>query len=224
MSRIHGASIVRSGLVLHLDAANPRSYPGSGTVCSDISGNGNNATLLNGIGYSNTFKGYFVQDNVDDYIDTNYTAPTSNFTVSMWGRRTSTVYWSVLWANEVYSSSLGYMAILTGSNTLYFGRGGVFAPTITIPDSSIWSYYTFSVDASGNYNTYHNGVLLNTRNSALSSSIPKTIKIGTRHTNTGTGYVDTKYGHCSMFTIYNRALTPLEIQQNFEATRSRYNV
>jgi hypothetical protein len=224
MSLGHGTSIVRSGLVLHLDAANPKSYPGSGTVWADLSGNGNNATLVNGMGYSSTYKGYLVQDNTDDYVNTNYTAPTSNFTISMWGRRTSTVYWSVLWANETYNSALGYMAIITASNNLYFGKSGAFAPTVTIPDSSAWSYYTFSLDASGNYNTYHNGALLNTRNSTVSASIPQTIKIGTRHNNAGTGYTDTRYGHCSLFTTYNRVLSSVEIQQNFEATRGRYDI
>ena len=32
-------------LILHLDASDPRSYPGSGNVWYDLSGNGNNATL-----------------------------------------------------------------------------------------------------------------------------------------------------------------------------------
>jgi len=42
-----------NGLVLYLDAANPTSYPGSGTTWFDLSGNGYNATLIN----SPTFSG-----------------------------------------------------------------------------------------------------------------------------------------------------------------------
>jgi hypothetical protein len=40
--------IITDGLVLYLDAANTRSYPGSGTVWTDLSRVGNNGTLTNG--------------------------------------------------------------------------------------------------------------------------------------------------------------------------------
>ena len=43
-----GPKIVSSGLVLCLDAANKVSYPGSGTVWRDLSGNNNTGTLTNG--------------------------------------------------------------------------------------------------------------------------------------------------------------------------------
>jgi hypothetical protein len=45
MGFFRGPNIVRDGLVLALDAASPRSYPGSGTTWYDLSGNGNNGTL-----------------------------------------------------------------------------------------------------------------------------------------------------------------------------------
>lgn len=40
-----GNSLVTSGLAVHLDAANPASYPGSGTTWTDLSGNGYNFTV-----------------------------------------------------------------------------------------------------------------------------------------------------------------------------------
>jgi len=40
-----GPNIVKDGLVLALDAASKRSYPGSGTIWKDLSGNGNHAFL-----------------------------------------------------------------------------------------------------------------------------------------------------------------------------------
>jgi hypothetical protein len=46
------ASIVTSGLVLSLDAGNPSSYSGSGTTWFDLSGNGNNGTLVNSPSYT----------------------------------------------------------------------------------------------------------------------------------------------------------------------------
>ena len=44
MAIFYNPSIVSSGLVLALDAGNPKSYPGSGTTWTDLSGQSNNFT------------------------------------------------------------------------------------------------------------------------------------------------------------------------------------
>ena len=59
MALAHNPRIVTDGLVLCLDAANSKSYPGSGTTWYDISGNGYNATLVGTVGHSSTFGGVF---------------------------------------------------------------------------------------------------------------------------------------------------------------------
>jgi hypothetical protein len=88
MSLGHGASVVRDGLVLHLDAANIKSYPGTGTTWYDLSGNGNNAALLNGVIYSASFNGNMVYDNIDDIVKitspTNIPTGSSERSVSIW--------------------------------------------------------------------------------------------------------------------------------------------
>ena len=59
--------IVTDGLVLHLDAAKRDSYPGSGTVWRDLSGNGNNGTLVNGPTFDrDSGNGSLVFDGVND--------------------------------------------------------------------------------------------------------------------------------------------------------------
>ena len=52
MALAHSPRIITDGLVLCLDAGNTKSYPGSGTAWSDLSGQGNNGTLTNGPTYS----------------------------------------------------------------------------------------------------------------------------------------------------------------------------
>ena len=47
-----GVSYVTANLILFLDAGDSSSYSGSGTTWTDISGQSNNATLVNGVGYS----------------------------------------------------------------------------------------------------------------------------------------------------------------------------
>lgn len=48
MSVKGGPDIVTDGLVFNLDAANRKSYPGSGTTWYDLSGNNNNGTITGG--------------------------------------------------------------------------------------------------------------------------------------------------------------------------------
>jgi hypothetical protein len=62
-----GPDIIQDGLVLSLDAADRNSYPGSGTTWFDLSGNGNNFTLFNGVGYSTANGGSLTFDGTNDY-------------------------------------------------------------------------------------------------------------------------------------------------------------
>jgi len=64
----YGPKIVTSGLVLCLDAANKRSYPGTGTTWTDLSGNSNNGTLINGPTFNAGNQGGIVFDGTNDYI------------------------------------------------------------------------------------------------------------------------------------------------------------
>jgi len=52
----YGPSVVTDRLVLALDAADRNSYSGFGTTWTDLSGNGNNGTLVNGAKYSGHIK------------------------------------------------------------------------------------------------------------------------------------------------------------------------
>jgi hypothetical protein len=49
---INGAPLVTSSLMLHLDASNVTSYPGTGVTWTDISGNGKVVTLTDGPTYN----------------------------------------------------------------------------------------------------------------------------------------------------------------------------
>lgn len=62
MGIAYNTSIVRDGLLLHLDAANVKSYPGSGTTWNDLSGKGSNGILVNGPVYSSNGKGSITLD------------------------------------------------------------------------------------------------------------------------------------------------------------------
>ena len=86
MGFYRGPKIVTNGLVLYLDAANKKSYPGTGTTWTDLSGLGNNGTLTNGPTFNSANGGSIVFDGVDDYVSVanNSSLNASTQTVSVW--------------------------------------------------------------------------------------------------------------------------------------------
>ena len=223
MSFNYSPKVVTNGLVLSLDAANQRSYPGSGTSWYDLTGNFNNGTLVNGPTFSSANGGSIVFDGVDDYANTNYTPPTSSFTVSIVYKCTNFSTWAGVWACEVWNSGTGYLAYFPTSTTLVFTRGGQEPAGITANSAQL-NYYTFSVSSEG-YKTYVNGVLSNTNTSTtLASSVTKPILLSTRYNNTGTGTQDLRASVIPYFSIYNRALSATEILQNYNALKTRFGL
>ena len=73
MGCFSGPEAIEDNLTLALDAANTKSYPGSGTTWTDLSGKGNNVTLT-GATYNSSNSGVFVFDGTDDYCLL-YTSP-----------------------------------------------------------------------------------------------------------------------------------------------------
>jgi hypothetical protein len=74
MSSVIGPYVVDSGVIMWLDAANPRSYPGSGVAWADMSGSGNSGTLTNGPTFGPSLGGKVVLDGTNDYVLTGLTA------------------------------------------------------------------------------------------------------------------------------------------------------
>jgi hypothetical protein len=121
----YSPKIVTDGLVLCLDAANSRSYPGSGTTWFDLSGNGNNGTLANGPTFNANNNGSIVFDGTNDYVEiTNRNTnlefqPSQAFTVSTWFKTTTIPTTGSLVANMLASGTFsGYDLWFNGSNQM----------------------------------------------------------------------------------------------------------
>ena len=103
-SRVANSTIVSSGLVLHLDAGNASSYPGSGTTWTDLSGSGNNGTLVNGPTYSSANGGSLSFDGVNDYVSVSNTSqlrPSTELSIGMWIKANSiTATWVTLFGQN----------------------------------------------------------------------------------------------------------------------------
>ena len=83
----YSPKIITDGLVLFLDAANPKSFVSGSTTWNDLTTNFNNGTLVNDPTYSLTNSGNIVFDGTDDNIQLGNASKFisgSNITVDTW--------------------------------------------------------------------------------------------------------------------------------------------
>ena len=220
MGIAYNTSLVRDGLVLHLDAANKKSYPGTGTNWTDMSGSGNNGTLVNGVAYNDANKGSMVFDGVNDYANLNFpftqSSSVNEYTVSIGAKLSSTsAARRQIWGSDdggfdwgFGSGDDGRFSIFSGQ-TIYTGR---------LQDTS-WHIFTAQWSSTGT-KLYIDTVLdISTPNISYDSSIASTISIGRNP-----GFGEYFHGDISFVHMYNRILSVSEIQKNFNTLRGRYGI
>jgi hypothetical protein len=233
MSLGHGASIVLNGLVMCIDAANPKSYPGAGTAWNDISGNSNNGTLVNGPVYSTSDSGIFSFDGIDDYVDcgsvSNLNNTITGLTVSIWFK-VGTLRTEMLVENGTTFTTNTFYIAQENANNVSFAIANDSAQYQRIYGTSSYTvgrWYNFAgVWASGaSILAYVNGQ--DTSQSILSPFGNLTsVRSGNANLwvgNRPAGNIPFS-GSLSTTTIYNRALSATEISQNFNALRGRYGL
>ena len=234
MGLAHSPRIVTDGLVLALDAGNTKSYPGSGSTWTDLSGNGNNGTLENDVGYDSGNGGSLSFDGVDDYVDCGNLTTLNDITIQMLVKPLSNAgsYRGFIGAvgasGNDYDS--GFAIDMSFNSTTSFNKchfeggilrvaGGTNFMTSSIPFGT-WTNICFSI--SSNYiQFYLNGSaeLGTTRLNNITSTIGmNNFRIGRRPS---ADYLD---GNIAQVSIYNRALTAQEIQQNYNALRGRFGI
>jgi hypothetical protein len=232
MGILYNPNIVMDGLVLALDAGNPKSYPGSGTTWSDLSGNGNNGTLTNGPTYSSDNGGSLLFDGANDYILG--TIPSSTFSgahsICCWFYRETVTQWAGLFSNNVNTTSCSIFTFINTSNTLGTNQAGVNAASIAVDlgadhlNKWIYAVITYAGATNGsavNVYAYKNGSLLSATGSLYwNLSTSSSYYIG-RHWTSATQILD---GFIPQVSVYNKALSVSEIQKNFQATRSRFGI
>jgi hypothetical protein len=226
MATNYNPSIVTSGLVVNLDAGNVKSYPGSGTTWTDLTGNGNNGTLTNGPTYSANNGGYFTFDGVNDqvvaassYLDG--TAGAYN-TVELW------MYWTGGWGGfpmEFSSYRLWMPADVSGLG-FNNGNGDLYGFNASSLANS-WKHITavfYNGSYTNNAKIYVDGTiqtLSQLKSPATNGTVDSTLTIG--------GYRggSTSYpfpGRIALLRAYSRQLSQTEITQNYNALRGRFGL
>ena len=221
MSVFAGPEINESGLVLYLDAGNIKSYPGSGTSWTDISGRGNTGTLTNGPTYSSSNGGSIVFDGADDVItfaSNNIISGTQNFTIEAIVKSNNTASPDYIFGNYGVANT-GGLEIYFYLQKFYFYFNGVYTVSNSIVSSNTWYIATFT--RSGNSTSiYINSILDATGTNSTSITTNLSYRIGN-----GPDYNSEIYaGNIASVKVYNRALTAAEVSQNFNALRGRFGI
>ena len=218
MGIVYNTSIVSDGLVFALDAANLRSYPGTGITFDGLIG-GTGGTLVNGVGFTTANNGAFTFDGSNDYINFGNSSAVqqSSGTLSAWAKASS--------------PGGGYRGIIAkqGAYGLFYTDSVLVAydwaadaprsTGINIADNT-WKnvVLTYQSGVSNGTRIYINGV------SVLTTTI--TILNQINNLFGGAEANASQYAACSAssFNMYNRVLTAQEILQNYNATKKRFGL
>ena len=228
-------NIVTSGMVLNLDAGFVSSYPTSATTWYDLSYSGNNGTLVNGPTFNSFSGGSIVFDGVDDYGRINQLdlTTTNKMAISLWMKFTSTTVKLISELTTNSDNTTGAFQIATSA----INPGDLYAHVYQ------GGYNMIRTNTSYNDGQYHNISLV------FDLSLPVNQKIqcyvdGTsvsktqmQSTNVTANFLKNdlylfsragssffQAGTLNNYQLYNRALSPFEVYQNYNAMKGRFGI
>jgi hypothetical protein len=235
-------NIVTDGLVLYLDAANAKSYPGSGTTWFDISGNNNHVTLYNGVNFSSENGGYLIFDGTNDYAASINNINLTSYdyiAVEVFYKCNSSIVAMIFEHTADWNSNPGGFGLATNSNggasvnnCNHTNHNTEVARNYLVTNNSIWSnnlnLYSKISDSTGRL-TYVNGGLVDF--SSLNGYPTSTITspggqfanaifyIGSR-----AGSIIPFNGNISSLKMYGIKLPSQEILQNYNTIKTRFGL
>lgn len=231
-----GQKIVSDGLVLNLDAAQLRSYPGSGTTWTDLSGSGNDGTLTNGPTFDSGNGGSIVFDGTNDQVRLPATniilsSMPNGHTLECWFKSTKTTASRIINTSRDSGGSVFSLLILSGGagagSVAFQYRNSTNTATIAIAYASgglndnNWHHMVGSVSSSTGGVLYVDNVSrgTNTTNTLTTAGSFRSI-IGS----TPAGTSEFFSGNIAIVRIYNRPLSATEVGQNYNAQKSRFGL
>jgi hypothetical protein len=211
--------IVTDGLVLCLNASDRNSYVSGSTTWNDVSGRGNNGTLTNGPTFNSANGGSIVFDFSNDYVKINSFADIlskTTYTKTAWFYMNSYKY------NIVSGGDTAQHAFwMAGTNKLSAGHNSAWQ-TVTSATSLLlntWYFGVVTFNTTTGWSLYVNGNLESTSSSTTTFSGTGGILIGAF--NDAQNLWD---GRIAMASVYNRVLSPQEVQQNYNSQKSRFGI
>ena len=216
-------NIVKDGLVFDLDAAKRDSYPGNGTVWRDVSGFQNNGTLTNGPTFDSNNGGSIIFDGVDDYVSgTTFPLSGSAFTIGVWIRPlvipATKTYFSIGSA-EGTDLTIHFRLL---SNTIL--RFGMYSDDLDVTIPSVtgnWNYLVGRLTSTRTQSIYRNGNFVSSRTSSGLFRGNTNFSVGAWGITPTTQFIN---ADIPQVQVYNRALSDVEILQNYNALKGRYGL
>lgn len=213
------------------DAGVVASYPGTGTTVTDLSGNNNHGTLVNGVTWTYSDTPSFNLDGTDDYIaSTGETVPNAGpNTYDMWVNLSPGFdgYFFGMAGPDTHGAQSGYCS--DDGNYIYSaawgGGGNPLSYTYTVSNPG-WINLTFTYHSSATPKRaiYLDGTLV-ASSSGFEGSSGGGIAVPWGTVRYNTGSYDTSFtlnGKFGMMARYTRILSGAEITSNFNAYKSRF--
>lgn len=226
MSLSFGKAIITNNLLVQYDPANLFSYPRVGSAITDLSSNGNNASLSN-IGFFTTNIGILSFNGSSSYVISQGgfigVATTAQLTINTWIyiNNTST---SCIFNSWVNSATLSTTFGLVQKNGIIYARNSV--ADYILSGANILPNQWYNVCLT--YSSVGATCYINSTPVATSTSAQITYNAGITSFVFGcqgfSTFVEAFNGYMGLLGIYNTNLTPSQITQNFDAMRGRYNV
>lgn len=223
---IYPLGMPTNGLLFHYDPSDTSSYPGTGTTVTDLSGNGNNGTLTNGVGFSSDL---FTFDGNNDYIDlpngfADFTNGFSFFAIANFG---TVGNWERLFD---FGNGQGNNNILlarrntTNDITFELYNGTTSTGQATVSNgvlNSTLAFYGVTLDGT-NCRIYRNGSLLSTISYPyLPSNITRTNNYIGRSNWSVDAYFQTTMGPVGM---YDRTISETEMNRIYDLYSNTYSI
>jgi Concanavalin A-like lectin/glucanases superfamily len=219
------SKIVTTNMLLYLDAGNPSSYPGTGTIWTDLSPNANNATNLTNATYSSSNGGYLTfNSGYGQLTPSKYNTPYTGKTIFVAGKLTSIAigtFRAMLGTSDtVTNRNFNFYMYSPSLNTyqLHFSAGlyGSFSTNLSYTPGN-WFTAAITQTTGGTLIYYLNGQQVNQTSMTFSQYIASSNEYVAQADNNW-------YGPLSVICVYSTALTPAQIQANHNAVRGRYGL
>ena len=225
MSVAYNPKIVTNGLVLCLDAGNTKSYPGSGTAWTDLSGNGNTGTLTNGV--EPVKQNSIVLDGSGDFLtltNLNATYLSNDFCIESWVYVTSQANQTLFNTIPHASFDINLNRGGSGQTALYIGNGSGWQ-TLDFRSSGTLTanqWHHIAVTRNSNVITiWHNGISQGSTSAYMPTGFGTSAYIGTYDGGTGENVNGKIYGYriVSGSPVYTQTFTPPIRVSNISGTQ-----
>jgi len=225
MGMFFGPNVVLNGLIFLLDSANTKSYSGSGSTWTDLSGNGNNGTLTNSGNILHESGSHFKFNELNTtgsgYVEMGDVLTTS-YTKNIWFRTNGAN------TNHLMSGSGG-----AGTTAIWCANGERFiaaghSTNINVGSNAIVVYDSGS---STGLQTWHNACVTYSNTTMKLYVNGFLVDTGTDSDPTDAalhiaGYANASElsGDVAYASLYSRALTDDEVLKNYNALKGRFRL